>query len=153
MHQAIPYRTWLHAEARDSRELSTVVATPDGFSGGITGQANDVDPGNLVTMVTENAVIIIGRRGCCMCHVVQRLLQGLGANPPVHEVADEDEAAVAAELSRKIGHGDGGGSGGGVQFPAVFVGGKLFGGLERVMSTHISGELVPILKDAGALWL
>jgi hypothetical protein len=29
----------------------------------------------------------------------------------------------------------------------------LFGGLERVMATHITGELVPILKDAGALWL
>jgi glutaredoxin 3 len=40
-----------------------------------------------------------------------------------------------------------------VQFPVVFVGGKLFGGLERVMATHITGELVPILKDAGALWL
>jgi glutaredoxin 3 len=39
------------------------------------------------------------------------------------------------------------------QFPVVFVGGKLFGGLERVMATHITGELVPILKDAGALWL
>lgn len=96
-------------------------------------------------MVSENAVIVIGRRGCCMCHVVKRLLQGLGVNPPVHEVPEEEEAAVAGQLSGMIG--------GEVKFPAVFVGGKLFGGLERVMATHISGELVPILKDAGALWL
>ncbi|XP_028780343.1 glutaredoxin-C9-like [Neltuma alba] len=150
MHQAIPYRTWIPAGARASRDLSPAAATPVEFSGGITAQANGADPGTVATMVSENAVIIIGKRGCCMCHVVQRLLQGLGVNPPVYEVAEADEAAVAAELSRKIGLS---GGGQGVQFPAVFVGGKLFGGLERVMSTHISGELVPILKDAGALWL
>ncbi|KAI9120561.1 hypothetical protein K1719_007594 [Acacia pycnantha] len=175
MHQAIPYRTWLPAGARASRDLlstaaatpggfsggitasrdllSTAAATPGGFSGGITGQVNGIDPSTVVTMVSENAVIIIGKRGCCMCHVVQRLLQGLGVNPPVYEVAEADEDTVAGELSRKIGFCGGGGGGERVQFPAVFVGGKLFGGLERVMSTHISGELVPILKDAGALWL
>jgi len=49
---------------------------------------------------------------------VKRLLQGLGVNPAVHEVA-----------------------------------GKLLGGLDRLMAVHISGELVPILKKAGALWL
>lgn len=137
MHQAIPYRTFLPTTAttRASRDLSP-------------SNDNGVDPGTVVKMVLENAVIIIGKRGCCMCHVVQRLLQGLGVNPPLYEVPEADEAAVAAEISRNIGSCDGG-----VQFPAVFVGGKLFGGLERVMSTHISGELVPILKDAGALWL
>ncbi|CAI0445157.1 unnamed protein product [Linum tenue] len=75
-----------------------------------------------------------------MCHVVKRLLLGLGVNPTVFEV-DEPELSSLVD------------DGGEVQFPAVFVGGKLFGGLERVMATHISGELVPILKDAGALWL
>lgn len=72
-------------------------------------------------------------------------------NPSVYEVDEDDEVAVVAELS-KVGSAAAD-SGGGVQFPAVFVGGKLFGGLEKVMATHISGELVPILKDAGALWL
>ncbi|XP_010538185.1 PREDICTED: glutaredoxin-C9 [Tarenaya hassleriana] len=93
-------------------------------------------------LVAENAVIVVGRRGCCMSHVVKRLLHGLGVNPAVHEV-DEDSAFDVN----------------GVKFdetaalPALYVGGKLFGGLDRVMSTHISGELVPILKEAGALWL
>ena len=139
MHQAIPYRTWIHAGARDSRDLP--------LAGGVRG-SNGVDPANVAKLVSENAVIVIGRRGCCMCHVVKRLLLGLGVNPPVYEVDENHEAAVAGHLSRQAGSG-----GGTVQFPAVFVGGKLFGGLERVMATHISGELVPILKDAGALWL
>nr|CAD1841547.1 unnamed protein product [Ananas comosus var. bracteatus] len=31
--------------------------------------------------------------------------------------------------------------------------GKLLGGVEKVMSCHINGSLVPLLKQAGALWL
>ena len=31
--------------------------------------------------------------------------------------------------------------------------GKLVGGTNRVMSLHLAGELVPMLKSAGALWL
>ncbi|KAF7822951.1 glutaredoxin-C9 [Senna tora] len=91
-------------------------------------------------MVSENAVIVIGRRGCCMSHVVKRLLLGLGVNPAVYEVDEKDE--------KEEGRGKGE-----VEFPAVFIGGKLFGGLDRLMATHISGDLVPILKQAGALWL
>ncbi|KAL5082251.1 hypothetical protein RYX36_010672 [Vicia faba] len=102
----------------------------------------------MLKMVSENAVIVIGRHGCCMTHVVKRLLQSLGVNPGIHEVEEEkDEVRVAKELEPMIqGKYI-------VQFPMVFIGGKLFGGLERVMATHISGELVPLLKQAGALWL
>jgi len=89
--------------------------------------------------VAESPVVVVGRRGCCLSHVVKRLLQGLGVNPAVHEVAGE------AELTGIV-DGD-------VALPAVFVGGRLLGGLDRLMAVHISGELVPILKEAGALWL
>ncbi|KAJ7968617.1 Glutaredoxin [Quillaja saponaria] len=127
MQEAIPYRTnWLSAGSRD--------------------------PPVVIKMVSENAVIVFGKRGCCMCHVVKRLLLGLGVNPVVYEVEEDGEVKVIEELTRMVGLEDGSRSSS-VQFPAVFVGGKLFGGLERVMATHISGELVPILKDAGALWL
>ncbi|KAG0519219.1 hypothetical protein BDA96_09G245700 [Sorghum bicolor] len=91
--------------------------------------------------VAECPVLVVGRRGCCLSHVVKRLLQGLGVNPAVHEVADAE-----AELAGVVDGGD-------VALPAVFVGGRLLGGLDRLMAVHISGDLVPILKDAGALWL
>ncbi|XP_027931083.1 glutaredoxin-C9-like [Vigna unguiculata] len=134
MHQAIPYRTCIPAGG--GRDQS--------HAGG-TVESNGADPASVATVVSENAVVIIGRRDCCMCHVVKRLLQGLGVNPPVYEVHEDHEAAVARHLSPHTAET--------LQFPAVFLAGKLFGGLERVMATHISGELVPILKDAGALWL
>ncbi|KAJ1264079.1 hypothetical protein BS78_09G235100 [Paspalum vaginatum] len=90
--------------------------------------------------VADCPVLVVGRRGCCLSHVVKRLLQGLGVNPAVHEVAGE------AELAGLVAGGD-------VALPAVFVGGRLLGGLDRLMAVHISGDLVPILKEAGALWL
>ena len=37
--------------------------------------------------------------------------------------------------------------------PAVFVGGKLLGGVEILLAKHINGALIPLLKEAGALWL
>lgn len=86
-----------------------------------------------------------------MSHVVRRLLLGLGVNPAVYEVDEADEVGVLDELeiinkSNGIDHQK-------VQFPAVFIGGRLFGGLDRIMATHISGDLVPVLKEAKALWL
>ncbi|XP_020098960.1 monothiol glutaredoxin-S9-like [Ananas comosus] len=87
-------------------------------------------------VVAESPVVVVGRRGCCLGHVVKRLLQGLGVNPTVCELADGAAAAGASC------------GGTAVDDAAILV-----GGLERLMAVHISGELVPILKEAGALWL
>ncbi|CAI9787637.1 unnamed protein product [Fraxinus pennsylvanica] len=108
------------------------------------------DIGDLKNMVKDNAVIVFGRKGCCMSHVVKRLLQALGVNPAVYEVDEVDENEVVVELEG-IDAEDG--KEGSIQFPAVFIGGRWFGGLERIMATHITGELTPLLKQAGALWL
>lgn len=142
MQEAIPYRTYIHGPAVAAGNTSSA------RGGGVTEEA-DTAAKSVEKMLVENAVLVLGRPGCCMCHVVKTLLLGHGVNPAVFEVADGDEAAVLDELSR-IDVENGGGI---IQFPAVFVGGKLLGGLDRVMATHISGDLVPILKEAGALWL
>ncbi|PHT76713.1 hypothetical protein T459_20235 [Capsicum annuum] len=88
-----------------------------------------------------------------MSHVVKRLLQCLGANPTIYEIEDEDENEVVDELENIIRDKCDGKEAGKLQFPAVFVGGELFGGLDRIMAAHITGELTPVLKKAGALWL
>uniref|UniRef100_A0A5B7AP10 Putative glutaredoxin-C9 n=1 Tax=Davidia involucrata TaxID=16924 RepID=A0A5B7AP10_DAVIN len=153
MQQALPYRTWLPAAGSSAgRPPPAEKDTISDINGDmINSSSHESVTISVEKMVSENAVIAFGRRGCCMCHVVKRLLLGHGVNPAVYEVDEQDEVAVIDELSRIIGVEEG--KDGRPQFPAVFVGGKLFGGLERVMSTHISGELVPILKEAGALWL
>ncbi|XP_060188192.1 glutaredoxin-C9-like [Lycium barbarum] len=106
----------------------------------------------LKNVVKDNAVIVVGQRGCCMSHVVKRLLQCLGANPAIYEIEEQDENEVVDELENIIG-GDGRKETERLQLPAVFVGGELFGGLDRIMAAHITGELSPVLKKAGALWL
>ncbi|XP_064972950.1 monothiol glutaredoxin-S3-like [Musa acuminata AAA Group] len=112
--------------------------------------------GEIKRAVEENPVVVVGRRGCCMVHVVRKLLLGQGVNPVVCEVGeDADEAALMAGL-QEAGAGDSGlaqAKASGAGLPAVFVGGRLVGGLDRLMAVHIAGELVPILKQAGALWL
>ncbi|CAD6237563.1 unnamed protein product [Miscanthus lutarioriparius] len=164
MYQAIPYssaRPWLMPPAAEAAAVVAVKpepavlttaepvaaaaeeesARPDAAAG-----AGDDDGGKAEVgrAVAESPVLVVGRRGCCLSHVVKRLLQGLGVNPAVHEVADE--SALAGVVPAGAGAEA-------AALPAVFVGGKLLGGLDRLMAVHISGELVPILKKAGALWL
>ncbi|URE19279.1 hypothetical protein MUK42_34646 [Musa troglodytarum] len=91
----------------------------------------------VARMASGNAVVVFSVSGCCMCHVVKRLLLGLGVGPTVYEL---DQSATSPSVSAAA-------------VPAVFVGGQLLGGVEKVMSCHINGSLVPLLKQAGALWL
>ncbi|WCJ30901.1 Glutaredoxin family protein [Euphorbia peplus] len=153
MQQAIPYKSYVPLYTT----TKTPVFSPEPPStGGAGGNSNlkELLKGSskmksMANLVQENPIIVFARRGCCMSHVVKRLLLGLGVNPPIFEIDEEDEVKVLNDLGVIIGNK----SVENVQFPAVFIGGRLFGGLDRVMATHISGDLVPILKEAGALWL
>ncbi|XP_044465136.1 glutaredoxin-C9-like [Mangifera indica] len=152
MHQAIPFKSWqpLYNTTNTTLNMSSPLFThqndPLLTRELIRASEND----QMGKMVSENAVIVFARRDCCMSHVVKRLLLGLGVNPALYEVDAEDEVGVLAQLGLI---NQGSGSDQKVQFPAVFIGGKLFGGLDRIMATHISGELIPVLKEAKALWL
>ncbi|ERN06261.1 hypothetical protein AMTR_s00016p00206670 [Amborella trichopoda] len=97
-------------------------------------------------LAAENAVVIFSISSCCMCHAVKRLFCGMGVNPTVYEL-DEDPRGKEMEkaLVRLLGSSQ--------AVPAVFIGGKLIGPMDRVMASHINGSLVPLLKEAGALWL
>uniref|UniRef100_A0A0E0Q428 Glutaredoxin domain-containing protein n=1 Tax=Oryza rufipogon TaxID=4529 RepID=A0A0E0Q428_ORYRU len=96
----------------------------------------------VARMASGNAVVVFSASGCCMCHVVKRLLLGLGVGPAVYEL-DQLPPAAASQLLPP----------GQPPVPVVFVGGRLLGGVEKVMACHINGTLVPLLKQAGALWL
>lgn len=97
-------------------------------------------------LASENAVVIFSISTCCMCHAIKRLFCGMGVNPTVHEL-DEDPRGKELEraLMRLLGNSS--------VVPIVFIGGKLIGTMDRVMGCHINGSLVPLLKEAGALWL
>ncbi|KAL7145888.1 hypothetical protein ABFS83_06G003800 [Erythranthe nasuta] len=105
----------------------------------------------IQNMASANAVVIFSISTCCMCHAVKRLFCGMGVSPTVYEI-DQDptghrQADLETALLRLLG------AGGSSPVPVVFIGGNLVGSMDSVMASHISGTLVPLLKQAGALWL
>ncbi|XP_021723145.1 glutaredoxin-C5-like [Chenopodium quinoa] len=102
----------------------------------------------VARLASESAVVIFSVSTCCMCHAVKRLFCGMGVNPTVYEL-DEDPRGREMEkaLIRLLGTNYS------PPVPVVFIGGKLVGAMDRVMASHINGSLVPLLKEAGALWL
>ncbi|XP_022889394.1 glutaredoxin-C1-like [Olea europaea var. sylvestris] len=100
----------------------------------------------VMRMATGSAVVIFSVSTCCMCHAVKRLFCGMGVNPSVHEI-DQDPRGKEIEkaLMTLLGSSS--------AMPVVFIGGRLVGTMDRVMASHIKGTLVPLLKEAGALWL
>jgi len=97
-------------------------------------------------LASQRAVVIFSTSSCCMCHTIKRLFCELGVNPAVYELDEEPmgremEKALIKLVGRKP------------PVPAVFIGGKLIGSTDKVMSLHLGGKLVPLLRDAGALWL
>lgn len=99
-------------------------------------------------LASSNAVVLFSMSGCCMCTVAKRLLFGLGVGPTIveldHHAAGQEIHSLLFKLASDGQHNP---------VPAVFVGGKFLGGIETLMACHINGTLVPLLKDAGALWL
>ncbi|KAK3120659.1 hypothetical protein QOZ80_9AG0691580 [Eleusine coracana subsp. coracana] len=101
----------------------------------------------VAKLASERAVVVFTKSNCCMCHTMTSLLSDLGVNAAVHELdRDPRGREMERELIRMLG-------GRVSAVPAVFIGGDLVGGTNRVMALHLAGEFVPMLKKAGALWL
>lgn len=97
-------------------------------------------------MAAASAVVIFSQSTCCMCHAAKRLFCGMGVNPTVYEIDNDPRGKDLETALRRL-------LGGASTVPVVFIGGKLLGAIDAVMASHISGSLVPLLKEAGALWL
>ncbi|CAD5187376.1 putative glutaredoxin-C14 [Musa acuminata AAA Group] len=100
----------------------------------------------VMRLASQRAVTVFSFSSCCMCYSVKSLFSELGVDAAIHEL-DEDpsgaemERALVGLLGRKP------------PVPAIFIGGRLVGSTDRIMQLHLGGNLVPLLRDAGALWL
>jgi glutaredoxin 3 len=100
----------------------------------------------VTKLASQRAVVVFSKSSCCMSHTVVRLFIDLGVNPTVHELDEiprgmELEQALSKLLARTS------------AVPAVYIGGQLVGSTDNIMSLHMSGNLVPLLRNAGAIWL
>uniref|UniRef100_A0A6H2RWW2 Glutaredoxin n=1 Tax=Antirrhinum rupestre TaxID=884164 RepID=A0A6H2RWW2_9LAMI len=100
-------------------------------------------PESIRKMVGQNPVVIFTVSTCYLCLAVKRLFRGLGVNTTVFELDEEPDGKELEKALMRLSSA----------VPVVFVGGKLLGSVDRVLASHISGLLVPLLKEAGALWL
>lgn len=99
----------------------------------------------IAKLSSQKAVVIFSKSSCCMCHAIKRLFYEQGVSPLIHEL-DEDSRGKEMEWAlMKLGCSP--------AVPAVFVGGKLVGSANTVMTLQLNGSLKKMLKDAGALWL
>ncbi|KAH7685542.1 Glutaredoxin and related proteins protein [Dioscorea alata] len=93
----------------------------------------------LILIVEGSIMVTVGRRGCHMNYVAQRLLERLKAYPTMYEVSEEFVARMT--LMRNLGRtlrGDHK---------------TLVAPLFPLIDIHVIGKLIPILKEASAIWL
>ncbi|KAJ3681119.1 hypothetical protein LUZ60_015608 [Juncus effusus] len=98
-------------------------------------------------LASQRPVVIFSNSSCCMCHTVTSLFSGLGVNAAIHELDSEPQGKEIEKVLIKLL------SGRNSPVPAVFIGGRLVGSTENIMTLHLGGDLIPLLKSAGAIWL
>lgn len=88
---------------------------------------------------SEKGVVIFSKSSCCLCYAVIILFQEqLKVNPVVHEIDQDPEGREMEKALMRLGCT--------APVPAVFIGGKLVGSTNEVMSLHLSGQLLQQLK-------
>ncbi|CAF2122265.1 hypothetical protein IGI04_010176 [Brassica rapa subsp. trilocularis] len=92
----------------------------------------------VVRMSSEKGVVIFSKSSCCLSYAVQVLFQDLGVHPTVHEIDKDLDCREIEKALMRLGCS--------TPVPAIFVGGKLVGSTNEVMSMHLSGSLVPLVK-------
>uniref|UniRef100_A0A1J3C7P5 Monothiol glutaredoxin-S2 n=1 Tax=Noccaea caerulescens TaxID=107243 RepID=A0A1J3C7P5_NOCCA len=99
----------------------------------------------ITKMVLERPVVVYSKSSCCMSHTIKTLLCDFGANPAVYELDEVSRGREIEQALLRLGCSP--------AVPAIFIGGELVGGANEVMSLHLNGSLIPMLKRAGALWV
>ncbi|CAL1390432.1 unnamed protein product [Linum trigynum] len=96
-------------------------------------------------LVKDKPLVIFTKSSCCMSHSITTLVSGFGTNPQIYEL---DQIPNGSQIEGAL-----------VQLgcrpsvPAVFIGQKLIGSEKQVMNLHLQNRLVPMLMEAGAMWL
>lgn len=91
-------------------------------------------------LASENGILILSKSTCCLCYAVQILFKELRVNPRIFEIDHDPQAKEIEKALARM-------QGSAAPLPAVFVGGKLLGSTNEVMSLHLSGSLTPLLRQ------
>ncbi|XP_041022633.1 glutaredoxin-C13-like [Juglans microcarpa x Juglans regia] len=92
----------------------------------------------VTRLASENGIVIFSKSSCCMCYAVKILFSELRVSPTVHEIDQDPECREMEKALMGLGCN--------ASVPAVFIGGTLVGSTNEVMSLHLKGSLIPLLK-------
>ncbi|KAL4308052.1 hypothetical protein GQ457_01G053560 [Hibiscus cannabinus] len=101
------------------------------------------DMDKVVRLASERGVVLFSKSSCCLCYAVKILFQELGVTPTIHEIDQDPEGREMERALMRLGCN--------APVPAVFIGGKLVGSTNEVMSLHLGGGLIPLVKPYQAL--
>ncbi|KAJ6319796.1 hypothetical protein OIU78_015247 [Salix suchowensis] len=96
-------------------------------------------------LIQDKPVVIFSRSSCCMSHSIESLLRGFGANPTIYEIDRMPNGQQVERALMQLGFRQ--------SLPAVFIGQQLVGNERKVISLHVQNQLVPLLIQAGAIWI
>lgn len=93
----------------------------------------------VTPLASEKGVMLFRKSSCCICYSVKFLFQELGVHYDCYEIDLDPECREMEKALMLLGCN--------APVPAIFIGGKLLGSTNEVMSTlHMSGMLLPKLK-------
>ena len=92
----------------------------------------------VTRVATENRVVIFSKSSCCLSYAVNILFKELGVIPVEYQLDQDPEGRQMEEAIERMGCNP--------PVPAVFIGGKLVGSTNEIMSLHLKGSLVLMVK-------
>ncbi|KAK1422759.1 hypothetical protein QVD17_18045 [Tagetes erecta] len=97
------------------------------------------------SLLSENPVVIFSKTTCCISHSIIELIRKFGANPRIYEL---DELPNGNRIERELME-----LGCNPSVPTVFIGKKLIGGANELISLNLESKLRPVLINANAIWM
>uniref|UniRef100_M1AT31 Glutaredoxin n=1 Tax=Solanum tuberosum TaxID=4113 RepID=M1AT31_SOLTU len=101
---------------------------------------NNLSLKGVQRMTREHGVVIFSKSTCCLSYAVSILFQDLGVIPYVCEIDHESDGKEMEKALIRMGVNSS------FMFPAVFIGGLLVGSTNEVMSLHLQGSLIKLIK-------
>lgn len=97
----------------------------------------------IMRVASKKGVVIFSKSSCCMCYAVKILFHELGVNPLIHELDQDPEGREMEKALMRMGCN--------TPVPSVFINGEFVGSTNEVMSLHLGGSLLPLLRPYQAL--
>ncbi|KMT05940.1 hypothetical protein BVRB_7g164300 [Beta vulgaris subsp. vulgaris] len=96
-------------------------------------------------LVDGKPVVIFSKSSCCMSHSMKQLIGSYGANTTVYELDELPNRYEIDSALQKLGLKP--------TVPGIFINQRFVGGAKEIISLQVQGRLVPMLMEAGAIWV